>query len=74
MTSLCDSRESVLTSFRDVLAFKDDESTPLLYAKLRSFKMINCLYFLANILYMLSLLSQIFQYQFVDVNNIGSMV
>lgn len=74
VTSLCDSLESVITYFRDVPHKKDDKDAPYLYEKLRSFKMIYCLYFLADILHMLSLLSRLFQYKFVDVSSIGSIV
>jgi len=72
--TLCDSLESVITYFRDLLHDDDDTTTSLLYNKLRIFKYIYYLYFLANILYSLSILSRTFQYKFVDVSNVGALV
>jgi len=74
ISTLCDNLESVLVYFRDTLASKDDETSPILFNKLRSFKMIYILHFLANILHSLSLLSRIFQDKFVDVSCIGSLI
>jgi hypothetical protein len=74
VTSLCDSLESVLTYFRDVPQKSDDNDAAYLYDNLRSLKIIYCLYFLADILHMLSLLSKVFQYKCVNVTSIGSIV
>jgi len=72
--ALCDSLESVLVYFHDTLASKDDGTSPILFNKLRSFKMIYVLHFLVDILYTLSLFCRIFQYKFVDVSCIGSLI
>jgi hypothetical protein len=74
ITTLCDSLESVLVYLRDAQTSRDDGSAPLLYAKLREFKFIYILYFLADILKMLSILSKIFQSKLVDISSIGSIV
>lgn len=74
ITSLCDSLESVLVYFYDTPASKDDGTSPILFNKLRSFKIIYVLHFLADILHSLSLLSRIFQHKFVDVSCIGSLI
>jgi hypothetical protein len=74
VTTLCDSLESVIVYFGDALISRDDGSAPLLYAKLCEFKFIYILYFLANILKMLSTLSKIFQSKLVDISCIGSIV
>jgi hypothetical protein len=70
ITSLCDSLELVLVYLCDAQTSRDDGSTPLLYAKLREFKFIYILYFLADILKMLSTLSKIFQSKLVDISSI----
>ena len=44
------------------------------FAKLKQFKYIYILYFLADILHYLALLSKIFQNKFVDVTTIGTIV
>ena len=74
ISTLCDSLESVLVYFRDVPREKDDGIASLLYDKLRNFKYIYILYFLADLLHGLTILSKIFQYKFVDITNIGSLV
>ena len=74
VTTLCDSLESVLAYFRDVPRSDDDAATGLLYTKLRTFKYIYCLYFLADILQSLSVLSRTFQHKFVDVSSVGALV
>jgi hypothetical protein len=74
VTCLCDSLESIIVYLRDTPIFRDDGSVPLLYAKLREFKFIYILYFLADILKMLSTLSKIFQSKLVDISSIGSIV
>ena len=45
-----------------------------IFKKLRTFKYIYLLYFLADILYILSMLSRLFQNKFVDITTIGSVV
>jgi len=74
ISTLCDSLEFVIVYFRNVPREKDDGTTPLLYNKLRNFKYIYILYFLANLLYGLTILSKIFQFKFVDVTSIGLLV
>ena len=74
VTTLCDSLESVLTYYRDTPATTEDSAGQQTYLKLRSFKYIYCLYFLADILHLLSMLSRIFQHKFVDVTTVGSVV
>jgi len=71
---LYDSLESVIAYFHDVPHVDDDTSTGLLYTKLRTFKYIYCLYFLADILHSLSILSRTFQCKFVDVSSVGALV
>ena len=73
ITSLCDSLESVLV----LLGAANDDGDDLdltLYTKLRTFKFVYCLYFLADILHRLSRLSKVFQHKFVDVSSIGSVI
>jgi hypothetical protein len=74
VTTLCDSLKSVIVYFRNALTSRDDGLAPLLYAKLHEFKFIYILYFLADILKMLSTLSKIFQSKLVDISCIGSIV
>jgi hypothetical protein len=74
ITTLCDSLESVLVFMRDCPVSRDDSSPSILYGKLREFKLIYILYFLADILFMLAKLSKIFQFKFVDVSSIGQIV
>ena len=75
VTSLCDSLESVLTYLRDTLRKKKNEKEfSELYEKLRDFKMLYCLHFLADILHCLSILSKLFQAKFVDISSVGSVI
>ena len=74
MTTLCDSLKSILVFLCDTPCSKDDVSTPELFSKLSNFKLIYILYFLADILHMLSKLSKIFQSKVVDISSIGSIV
>ena len=74
MTTLCDSLESILVFLRDTPRSKDDVSTPQLFSKLSNSKFIYILYFLADMLHMLSKLSKIFQRKVVDISSIGSIV
>ena len=75
VTSLCDSLESVLTYLRDTPRKKKNEKEfSELYEKLRDFKMLYCLHFLADILYCLSMLSKLFQAKFVDISSVGSVI
>ena len=57
VTTLCDSLESVLTYFRDNHDAIEDEIGSNIFRKLRTFKYIYVLYFLADILHILSMLS-----------------
>jgi hypothetical protein len=45
-----------------------------LYKRLKNFKFIYYLYFLADILYNLSMLSRLFQQKFVDISSIDSII
>ena len=72
--TLCDSLELVLAFLRDYPRNKDEVTTPLLYFKLKTFKYIYILYFLADLLYNLSVLFKVFQYKYVDVSTIGSLI
>ena len=74
MTTLCDSLESILVFLRDTPCSKDDICTLQLFSKLSNFKFIYILYFLADMLHMLSKLSKIFQSKVVDISSIGSIV
>ena len=74
ISTLRDSLKSILVFSRDVPREKDDGTIPLLYENLRTFKYIYILYFLAGLLHGLTILSKIFEYKFVDVTNIGSVV
>ena len=75
ITTLCDSFKFVLVYF---CSFNEDGSTDdvalSLYSKLQSFKLIYCLYCLADILYSFSMLSRMFQYKFLDISAIGSII
>ena len=73
MTTLCDSLESVLIYFRNNQDMEDGVGSNIL-KKLRTFKFIYVLYFLADILHILSILSRLFQNKFVDIITIGSVV
>ena len=74
ISTLCDSLELVLVFLRDYPRSKDEVTTPLLYIKLRTFKYIYVLYFLADLLHSLSVLSKVFQYKYVNVTTIGSLI
>jgi hypothetical protein len=71
ITTLCDSLESVCVFFRDG---RGDTSNACMFEKLKDFKYIYILYFLADILSMLAKLSKIFQQKLVDISTIGSIV
>ena len=58
--TLCDSLELILVFLRDYPRSKDEVTTLLLYFKLRTFKYIYVLYFLADLLYSLFIFSKIF--------------
>jgi len=73
MTTLYDSLESVLIYLHDYSS-NNDANIPNLFGKLWDFKFMYILYFLANILHMLSKLSRIFQSKLVDISTIGSIV
>ena len=68
------SLELILVFLRDYPKSKDEVTTPLLYFKLRTFRYIYVLYFLADLLHSLSVLSKVFQYKYVDVTTIGSLI
>ena len=53
---------------------KDDGIAPLLYDKLKFYVYIYILYFFADLLHGLTILSKIFQYNFVNITSIGSLV
>ena len=52
----------------------DEVTTLLLYFKLRTFKYINILYFLAHLFHSLVVLFKVFQYKYVDITTIGSLI
>ena len=72
ITTLYDSLESVLVLFKDVPKEKGDGTISLLYEKLRFFKFIYILYFLADLLHGLSILCKIFQRKYMDVTTCGN--
>ena len=72
--TLSDSLELVLVFFRNYPESKVKVRTPLLYFKLRTFKYIYVLSFLVDLLHSLSILSKVFQYKYVDVTTIGSLI
>ena len=74
MTTLYDSLESILVFLRDTPHSKNNVSTPQLFNKLSNFKFIYILYFVADMLHMLSKLSKIFQSKVVDISSIGSII
>ena len=75
VTSLCDSLESVLIYLRDTPRKKKNEKEfSELYEKLRDFKTLYCLHFLADTLHCLSMLSKLFQAKFVDISSVGSVI
>ena len=75
VTSLCDSLESVLISLRDTPKKKKNEKEfSKLYEKLRDFKMLYCLHFLADILHCLFMLCKLFQAKFVDISSMESVI
>jgi len=73
VTTLYDSLELVLIYLRDYSS-NDDANIPNLFGKSWDFKFIYNLYFLVDILHMLSKLSKIFQSKLVDISTIGSIV
>jgi hypothetical protein len=74
VTTLCDSLEFVLVYLRDSYSSPSVDRTHVLYDKLREFKFIYVLYFLADILQMLGKLSKIFQCKLVDISCLGSIM
>ena len=70
ISSLCDSLESVLIYFQD----ESDVVAKYVLEKLDQFKYIYNLYFLADILHSLAILSKVFQLKFVDVTTVGNIV
>ena len=73
--SSCDSLESVLTYLRDTpRKKKNEEEFSKLYEKLRDFKLLYSLHFLADILHCLAMLSKLFQAKFVDISSVGSII
>ena len=53
---------------------KDKVTTPFLYFNLRTFKYIYILHFLADLLHNLAILFKVFQYKYVDVTTIRSLI
>ena len=72
--TLCDLLESVLTYFRDNQDAMEDGVGSNTFKKLWTFKDIYVLYFLVDILHILSMLSRLFHNKFVDITTIGSVV
>ncbi len=73
VTTLCDSLGNVLIYFRDNHDMEDGVGSNI-FKKLRTFKYIYVLYFVADILHILSMLSRLFRNKFVDITTIGSVV
>ena len=73
VSTLCNSLESVLYYFRDAEG-ADSGQAKSIVEKLSWFKIIYILFFLADILHSLAILSKVFQCKFVDVTSIGSIV
>lgn len=63
-----------LTYFRNVENGDNGPSGGSIFIGLKIFKHIYCLYFFADTLYGLSILSKILQYKYVDVNIVGVFV
>ena len=74
MTTLCDFLKSVLVYLRDSYSSPNVDGCHVLYDKLKEFKFIYVLYFLADILQMFDKLSKIFQCELVDISCLGSIV
>jgi hypothetical protein len=75
VTTLCDTLESVLTYFRDADRDDGDGSiVGLIYTRLRTFKHIYCLYFLADILYSLLVLSRMFSTNLLMLAVLGPLL
>ena len=74
MTTLCNSLESILVYLRDSYSSPSVDRSHILYDKLKEFKFIYVLYFLADILQMFGKLSKIFQCKLVDISCLGSIV
>ena len=53
---------------------KNEKEFSELYEKLRNFKMLYCLHFLADILHCLSMLSKLFQAKFLDISSVESII
>ena len=70
ISSLCNSLESVLIFFQD----DSNVVAKSVLEKLDQFKYIYILYFFANILHSLAMLSKVFQLKFVDVTTVGNIV
>jgi hypothetical protein len=75
VTTLCNTLESVIPHYIcDAPIEKDDRSAPLMYNKLRSFKLIYCIYIMVYSLHILSSFFFLNQLKFVGVNSIRSIV
>jgi hypothetical protein len=70
ISSLCDSLEYVLIFFQN----ESDVVAKSVLEKLGQFKYIYILYFLADILHSLGMLSKVFQLKFVNVTTVGNIV
>jgi hypothetical protein len=68
------SLKSVLAYFRNMPRKKIDGIAAFTLEKLKTFKYIYQMYFLANLLYNLVVLLKISQNKYVDVTNIGSFI
>ena len=74
ISTLYDSLEPILVFLRNYLRSKDEVTSSLLYFKLRTFKYIYILYFLVDLLHSLAILFKVFQFKYVDVTTIGSLI
>ena len=74
MATSCNLIETVLCFFCNVKERNDLDYTKLDFSKLKQFKYIYILYFLADIVHYLVMLSKVFQNKYVDVTIISCIV
>ena len=73
MTTLCNLLDNVLVYLLDSCSSPSVDGTLVLYDKLREFKFIYVIYFLADNLQMFGKLSKKFQCKLVDISCLGSI-
>ena len=70
LTTLCDYFERIIIYFHEnAYAIKDD-SKQIIYIKLYHFKYTHILYFIVDVLHIVSMQSRIFQHKVVDITTI----